>query len=405
MPPTAADRQGFLPAATGFRTSLDYPALGYALLPMLLAVRYLNAPPDPRTYGPSHWFLDYHHGFLRRALLGHLLSPFPFLSWHRIFLIEAAVLAVAVALTYLIFRPLLFGTLHQRRLAAFLLAAPAFLPHMAAMAGELDNFLYLVVLLAGFLLRRLPNNTGLLLATLATALGLLLHEGFLLMFYPLVLILLLDLWHRRKLTRAALAFHAIAVAACFLTITVAGNFHGSLPVWLAHAQQRTDMPLEAAVLLPLHNTFAQQLAFVRHCYTAPFLAHIALTLLLSLPYGLALWHLLLTTVRAQRYPPTLTRILLATFLVPLCLIPLGHDIMRWLAALCIDISLYLLFLHQAEEPDPDRQAEKTTALSTWAQSPATAATFLYLLVLGPWVLSGTHLLSNIGSVLSRKPTP
>jgi hypothetical protein len=87
--------------------------------------------------------------------------------------------------------------------------------------------------------------------------------------------------------------------------------------------------------------------------------------------------------------------------------------MRWLAALCIDMSLYVLLVHQERnhrergnressfQIAPNHQ--ETLALRDWSRSPATTATFLYLIALGPWGLAGTRLFSNLGSVLSGNP--
>ena len=386
---------------TGSLKRFSFPALGYALLPLLLVLRHVNAPPDLRTYGPSHWFLDYHHGFMRRALVGQLLSHVRFISWHQIFLIEAAVLACGVALTYVVFRSILFGSLSERFFGAFLLAAPAFLPHMAALGGELDNILYFVVVLAGVALMRFRNVFGLTLATLLTVVALAIHEAFLLMFYPLIFVFILHLLHRRKINLIGVSLHLVVVSICFVAILLHGSFHVSQAEWVAHAQQRTDMPIEVAVVIPLHNTLREQMAFVRERYTHSLVGRVMLTLVLSIPYAIALLRLLSGTLRRQRYHTLTGRLILVSFFVPVLLIPLGHDVMRWLSALCINMSLYVLFLYQAKEEPEEERLESRVALSSWAASPATTATFIYLLALGPWGLAGTHLFSNLNSLLGN----
>ena len=389
-------------AVTRLWRNTDFSALCYTLLPLLLALRYVNSPPDHRTYGPSFWFLNYQHGFMRRALVGQLFSHFSFISWRHIFVIEAVVLACGVALTYMAFRSLLFGSLDERKLCAFILAAPAFLPHMATMGGELDNFLYIVLVLACCVLTRLPNSLGLVATTFFTVLALTIHEGFLLMFYPLVFVILLHLLHRRKISTLAFGLHCAVVLSCFVGLSIYGGLHGAPADLVATAQQRTDMPIEPVVLITMRNTIRQQIAFVRPLYTASLVSQVSLTLLLSIPYFLILWKLLTGTIRRQSYGKTLNRLITATFFIPLCLLPLGHDIMRWLAALCINMSLYVLFLYQ-ESRSLDSEREATPAFRRWASSSQVAATFLYLLVLGPWGLFGNHLLNNIKGVLLNKP--
>ena len=159
--------------------------------------------------------------------------------------LKLPVLLVLVVLTYLVFRSILFGTLDERRLAAFLLAAPAFLPHLAILGGEIDNFMYIPLLLSAWMLMRLRNHIGLLLVTLSVCVGLAIHEAFLLMFYPLLLALIIDLLHQRRLKAAAVAVHGAVVSLCFVVIIFFGKLHGERADWLHEAQGRTDMPIES----------------------------------------------------------------------------------------------------------------------------------------------------------------
>ena len=373
----------------------SFPALGYTLLPILLALRYIDSPQDPRTYGPSHWFLNYHYGFLRRALVGQVFARLTFLSWRNIFRIEVFVIAVAVALTYLVFKSLLFGTLNERRFAAFLLAAPAFLPHMSYMAGEMDNFLYISLLLGAWGLTRLPGYFGLLLATLLTCIGLAIHEGFLLMFYPLILALLVELMRRRTLKPLWVGLHCFVVAAVFFSILAFGKLTVPQSQLINEAQRRTDMPIESVVYLALHNSFSEQVRFAIGHYSYLLLRGIAFTLLLCIPYGVVLWQLLSSNVRPYGSSRLMQRGVLLIFLMPLLLIPLGHDAMRWIAALCVNVSLYVLFLYQMECRRGLR-SEAVAALTRWNANPAIGATFVYLVALGPWGLAGYHFFANLG---------
>ncbi len=379
--------------------TFKFPRIGYTLLPVLLALRYVNSPPDLRTYGPSHWFLNYHDGFVRRALVGQLFAHLTYLSWRSIFLIEAAVLGCLVLLTYLIFRPMLFGSLGERRTAAFLLAAPAFLPHLAFMGGEMDNFLYIAILLAAACLIGLENVLGLLAATIFTIVGLFMHEGFLLMFYPLILVLLVDLLHRERIKLGWIVVHLAVVALAFVAILHFGGMPGTLPEWAAHAQQRTDMPIEGAVFTALHNTFVEQVRFAYRLYTPQLVVRVILTMLMSIPYGIALWRFLRTVIEARGYSMLLARMVTLLLMLPLLLIPLGHDAIRWASALCINISLYILFLYQAT---PEREGNGLRArLVALSGTPAISATFLYLVALGPWGLTGNRLFSSLSNLFGK----
>ncbi|ADW71445.1 hypothetical protein AciX9_4501 (plasmid) [Granulicella tundricola MP5ACTX9] len=379
----------------------NFPALCYALLPALFALRYVNTPPDLRTYGPSHWFLNYHNGFVRRALVGQVFSHFNYLSWRSIFVVEALILGIVVVCTYLVFRSMLFGTLNERRFSAFLLAAPAFLPHLAYMGGEMDNFLYMALLAGAFCLMRLRSNTGLLAVTLFSALGLVLHEGFLLMFYPLVLVLIIELIHQRRLKPAAVGIHLAVIASCFLSILHFGKMKGLEAEWVSRAQARTDMPIERTVFVALHNSLGEQVHFALTHYTISLVARVALTLLMCIPYEVVLWRLLISVIEGRGYSIGLQRTVCCLFLVPLLLIPLGHDAMRWIAALCINISLYMLFLYQTDNRHGEGSGGMRALLANWNAAPAGMATFLYLSVLGPWGLAGNRLFANLANLLAR----
>ena len=379
-----------------------FAGLGFTLLPLLLALRYLNSQSDSRTYGPSHWFLTYQDGFVRRGLIGQCFAQVAFLSWHRIFLLEAALLLTVTALTYMVFRRSLFGTLDQRRFAAFLLAAPAFLPHLAYLGGEMDSFLYIAALLGAVALVRLSSSIGLVIASVCAILGLLMHEAFLFLFFPLLLILALDLVHRRRLSPILLCFHIATVSVAFAVIVHFGRLHASSLEWIARAQQRTNMPIEGAVFVALHNTFAEQLRFVAHLYTPKLLAGIIAALLLSIPYGLILFRLTHAALRRRGYSTRLTRVIILLFLLPLALVPLGHDVMRWFSAIAINVSLFLLFL--AEESFPSREEPGpplTASLTHWTSTPIYAATLLYLTALGPWGIASNRLLSGISDLLKH----
>src|SRR5664280_1659022 len=62
------------------------------------------------NYGFALYFLNYHHGFVKRGLDGELLSGLAFLPRTHLLAIEYIFLAVAFGLTYLVFRGMLFGS-------------------------------------------------------------------------------------------------------------------------------------------------------------------------------------------------------------------------------------------------------------------------------------------------------
>src|SRR5882757_1324822 len=305
-----------------------FAALAFTLLPLLYSLCYLAARPSARTYGPSHWFLNYQYGFIRRGLIGQAFGYTAYLSLRSIHIIELIVFMGVAAFTYAIFRRVLFGSLADRRFAAFLLVAPAALPHLAYLSGEVDNFLYIMVLLAAAGLMRFRNLPGLSLATVCVIVGMLMHEAFALMFYPLILAILADLLHHRRIKLIWAALHLGVVFSAFVAIVHFGKLPGTIAEWLSRAQNRTDMHVEGAVFVALHNTFSQQLKFVSHLYHVTLIGSVALTLLIAIPYGVVLWKLLRSVIRSRGYKLLHGRALIVLFSAPLLLSIMGHDVMR-----------------------------------------------------------------------------
>ncbi|MBV8629305.1 MAG: hypothetical protein JOZ83_00160, partial [Silvibacterium sp.] len=99
------------------REAWDFAGLGLSLLPFFVCITLIGSGAPGRTYGPSHWFATYGHGFLRRALVGNVLSRVGFLSSRLILGIQLATVTLACLLTALAFRRIVFGGLAERRLA------------------------------------------------------------------------------------------------------------------------------------------------------------------------------------------------------------------------------------------------------------------------------------------------
>jgi len=92
-----------------------FTALAFTLLPLFYSLCYLAARPSARTYGPSHWFLNYQYGFVRRGLIGQAFGYTAYLSLRSIHIVELIVFIGVAAFTYAIFRRVLFGSLADRR--------------------------------------------------------------------------------------------------------------------------------------------------------------------------------------------------------------------------------------------------------------------------------------------------
>src|SRR5438105_4273670 len=74
--------------------------------------------PVAYNYGFALYFLSWNHGFVKRGLVGEMLLAFSTLTRSELIVVEFLFILAAIALTYLVFNQLLFGTLEDRILAA-----------------------------------------------------------------------------------------------------------------------------------------------------------------------------------------------------------------------------------------------------------------------------------------------
>ena len=340
--------------------------------------------PVNLNYGFALYFLTYQHGFVKRGLVGETLSGVHWLPRTELMLIQYAFLAAAFALTYVVFRRILFGDAAERRLAAVLLSGPALLPHLGYLFAQPDVTLYILLIASLWLLARAPSALGVAASCAVCCLALLSHEAFCLMFYPLIAAVLLQRVLRGRLHWAAAALHVAVFAAAFVCVMHWGTLNVSPDAIWAEAQSRTNVGIQRQVYDVMASSFAQQEALVRRLYSADVLKILALTVLLTAPYLWLLARLVQGTLEqtgARRGQRIATLLLFAS---PLLLCALGHDTSRWMGAAGIDATLFVLYLYWTEgEGSPAREY-----LRRWAMSPAFLAWAIYLVGIGPYGATG-----------------
>jgi hypothetical protein len=353
-----------------------------------LAVGVLNSYGTPTlNYGFALYFLDYRHGFVKRGLVGELFSAVSFLSRGRLLAIEYLFLAAAFVATYFVFRGVLFGTASQRRLAAALLCAPALLPHIGYLFAQPDVTLYLLVLACVALFLRASPMVAALTTCPLCCVALLAHEAFSLMFYPLIAAILLHLSLKRRLPWIVSAGHVVVFAVAFVAVMHWGVLKISPDALLAEAQARTNVGVQSQVYEVMASTLPEQRELVRRMYT-PFVWRVlGLTLLLSVPYFVLLGRLLWHTMRGAGGGVSQRTITAALFASPLLLCALGHDTTRWIGAMCINATLFVLFLYLSE---PDNSVARQQ-LQRWTEGPSFVPWLVYLIAIGPYEATGLRL--------------
>lgn len=181
QPPDPALRRRTLARAGGYFTFFTT----FALLGYWFAKGYMRLGWDV-GWRTSQFFFNYQDlGFVKRALIGSLLYPFPALRRGEIFLgLSAAFVGIFVALfTALFLRSL---RLHDRKsrliLAAICAASPALFLRQGFDLGRFDVLGLITVIFSIFAL----DHGRWWLAGLASAVALLAHEAYIVINFPLV---------------------------------------------------------------------------------------------------------------------------------------------------------------------------------------------------------------------------
>jgi hypothetical protein len=340
--------------------------------------------PVAFNYGFALYFVTYRHGFVKRGLVGELFSGMAYIPRRHLLAIEYIFLAVAFGLTYVLFRRILFGAVAERRLAAALLSAPALLPHLGYLFAQPDVTLYILLLTCLWLFVRPTPALAAVTSCILCCIALLAHEAFCLMFYPLIAAVLLHLCLRRRLPWAAGLAHVLVFSGTFAAVMHWGAPKISPDALLVEAQARTDVGIQRQVFDVMASTLSQQRELVRRLYTPGVLRILALTILLTAPYLILLGRLLHGTMRktgCRAFQRICTALLFAS---PLFLSAFGHDTTRWIGTMCIDATLFVLYLYLTERPDsPARRY-----LLDWASGPSFLPWFLYLIAIGPYGATG-----------------
>jgi hypothetical protein len=353
--------------------------------------------PISLNYGFALYFLTYQHGFVKRGLVGEMLSPFHWLPRTRLMAAEYAFLAAAFTLTYVVFRPLLFGDAAERRFSAALLCAPALLPHIGYLFAQPDVMLYILLLLCVWLFLGAPLVAAAVASCAICCVALLGHEAFSLMFYPLIAAILLHLVLRRRLHWTVAVVHAGVFAAAFVAVMHWGTLKVSPDTILAEAQARTDVGIQSQVFDVMASNLAAQEALVRRMYSPSVLRGLALTIVLTAPYLWLLVGLVDRILNAANAGRLQRRVTIAMFASPLLLFAFGHDTTRWISAMCIDATLFVFFAYQTEAGGSAARA----VLRTWAMGPTFVPWLIYLVGIGPYGATGLRTADQLVSTWWR----
>lgn len=368
-------------------------------IPLAQSVMSLDFGPHNR-YAMAHYLLTYEFGFTKRALFGQLLSGISFLSLGTLALIATCITAACIAMTYAVLCRPLCNSLLGALLLAFLLSGPGFLPHVAACAAFLDNLLLIVLLTCIVILRKWQGAGAWIAITALSALSLLVHEAFVLLYYPVILVLLLDEMKDGRLGRKVLALHLAVVLGVLALVLTAGRLDVPAQQFNAYLRSRTDLPLEENNLMvrALQFSLIENWAYLAEVYTMPrFVVGQSVVILSAAPYFVALAVLLSQSMSHRGSSSRRFWITASILCAPVLLMLVGHDVVRWTAIACLNVSIYIVLCESkrvAAEGDP-------SPLEPTLRSPWFTAAFAYSLIVGAFSIAGNRLVGKLGALIPR----
>lgn len=354
--------------------------LAWSLLPLLAGLMSSYGPVG-NNYGFALYFLNYSHGFVKRGLVGSLLMGVGFLSRGTLLAIEFGFLLAAFALTYGVLRRVIFGESWERVLAAVLLCGPALLPHLGYLFAQPDVTLYLVMLCSLAVWLRVRPATAVWMVSGLSVVGMLGHEAYLLMFYPLMVAVIWEKCRKRELRWAVAAANVLLVAAAWMAIVHWGGLKVPPEQILEEASARTDVAIQRQVYDVMASSLAQQRELVVRMYSPPVIRVLLLTLVLAAPYFYLLVMLLRRATQARGMSAFDRVVLGVAFCSPLVLCWLGHDTTRWMGAGCADASLFVLYLALRDEA-------VRASLREWVEGGTAHLWLAYGLMMGPFGATG-----------------
>lgn len=336
----------------------------------LLYTVFVNSPRYP---GYMHLLVTYHFGFVRRALVGTILSWFtdavPF--WY-VYAIAIAAWIVTLALFVAAFRKI-FGLRPENfSLFVFLIGSPFFLKNFAIALGHFDIYGSLWALVA--LLIPVGPLYPLLIAAGCIGLILMHHLHFLLYIPTIGFIVFVRYGVLPGLSPAKAAYGIVLVLMVLAAFLVAA-FLGRMPVppetFLAYVRARALDPIDPSNAWMWYSTIGQEIRSTwerlgGHALRFPVYA---VLVALHLPIGRYLKSLIVALpTRFLRSSSVVGLAVITACYIPICVV--AHDYARWVSswAVCMFLAMHAIRLLPstvAKSTAPVAPEEQTNRVLGW----------------------------------------
>lgn len=326
-----------------------------ALSLSIIFLLWLRANPDLFIFGESylinwkytHYLFSYESGFVKRGLIGELLSilsikpsysTINYIAYSSVFILIFAVFFILKTLwstnknNYGFFLLLLFIT-----------TSPATLQHFLYDVGRFDIYIYTGVIALLYILDSVSTVTKFFTVNLFLSLFILIHEAAFFIVAPMIFMY----WHYRDSSKQSVVLQIISFFFIFfLTYLVSTNGDYTSLSLKDHVKELASVygnkVIEGSVAV-IHKSDLEyniHMTFERG-FTLDRLLHHIYLLLFMIPliyFSVGLY---------QQVKEQLTLrscILLLSGLSPLALYPLGHDHFRWWSLAITNVMLIIIFL-------------------------------------------------------------
>jgi hypothetical protein len=337
---------------------------------VLLATVFLDSPRYP---GYMHLLVTYHFGFVRRALVGTVLSAFTdaIPLWYVYALAIAAWIATLV-LFVAAFRKVFGWRPENFPLFVFVIGSPFFFKNFAVALGHFDIYGCLLALVA--LLLPVGALYPLLIAAGGVALVLTHHLHFLLYIPTIGFIVLVRYGLLPGLTAAKAVYGGVLVAlvgAAFL----AAAFYGRMPVppetFLAYVRSRALDPIDPSNAWMWYSTLAEEISATWERLGGHALRFPVYVLLIALHLPVARYlKALIANLPSQRLRRSviIALALITLGYIPICIVT--HDYARWVSswAVCMFLAMHAIRLLPsigAASAPPLAPEDKTNLVLGW----------------------------------------
>ena len=338
------------------------PYHAFAILLVFLGLSTVRSIKEPSNWIYTHWAFTYEHGFIKRGLVGELISlligPVTPSIVNTISL--AVLLLLAAALTCLFIMPAIRA---PERVGVWLFGViavthSATMPRFAYELGRFDEMGLLILLVCLLLFVRASPAIRLAVIPPLCLLGLVIHEAFFLMFLPLIA----AIWFYEE--QNGLIWPKLVVLAAMVASTwVIGRFgllsNPPLDKYVALLQQRHAFPISkwsvGVLYRDLGENIALSVSYLRENLHDMIRGHFILVATL-IPTFLLLRSLGLTMV-SLRQGGRCRFLLIAAALAPLIMYPLAFDYFRWWSAAITNLLMVFAYLAIREDTMRRRLAD------------------------------------------------